>query len=608
MAKKLNPDFTYIEDPGDLPNASINSNGRLLINEDDGLKTISMDVIHNAVQGVIGVLKIEDPAPTVEGKYDLADIGEYENLVPIIAAGSSTPTSTPITTIEGFYNAVFWDGTNFTQIKTLIQNSPIDELDYLAVEPVNSKAVLDFLELETYSSGDLNEYSGDGFGTQSIIPNYTPVVAETINQLAGYFNGQGVLLFHIVNDKRDDPDSYNLLFTKKSTHSVNVSDEGYQKINFSDIQLIPGDYIAIDKNSTALPFYGAGTLFSAYQVSGEESAVMYGVESAGLDISIQFNYINNRYVINNTKKVTKINVVRNVGNYNSIRNTISAITDNSENNQYEVHFADGVWPEYDLKGKPFVKLIGASKNAVIFTDPLGTMAAKLAPSDCSFPDEAGKRLDAINQNFLHCINLSNDFDIENLTLYAKNCKYPAHLDNSNYKNFKASNVYFKAENCNFPVGIGFWSGQKLMFEKCFIHRVENFGSPGVFAHNWSNQAEKGMVNFSNCKFINCGYAIIDELGSNQNDEVNFINCFTDISGDLILMVGEDSDGKTFWTNPATSIKEANPVNVPYNISVTATGTKVDNITSLDSGSFNSAWTGIPQRDVEIFNEISIISK
>lgn len=79
--------------------------------------------------GLKGVLKISDPKPAPEavGKYELADLGTYTALVPIIPFGSTTAQSTPITTTDGYYNAVYFDGSVFTQIKTKLPEMKLNE-------------------------------------------------------------------------------------------------------------------------------------------------------------------------------------------------------------------------------------------------------------------------------------------------------------------------------------------------------------------------------------------------------------------------------------------------------------------------------------------------
>lgn len=100
--------------------------GNFFFYDGAGLKQAPMSVIYGMVQGVRSVLKAGDPKPTgmgAVGKYELSDFAEYPNLVPIIPIGSTTPTSTPIETEDGFYNAVYFDGTNFTQIKVEMPNT-----------------------------------------------------------------------------------------------------------------------------------------------------------------------------------------------------------------------------------------------------------------------------------------------------------------------------------------------------------------------------------------------------------------------------------------------------------------------------------------------------
>ena len=76
----------------------------------------SIDSVKNEVsQNLQGYLKIADPKPTVAGKYELVGVGTFANLIPNIKPGETAATNTPITTKDGFYNSVYWDGTNFIQ-------------------------------------------------------------------------------------------------------------------------------------------------------------------------------------------------------------------------------------------------------------------------------------------------------------------------------------------------------------------------------------------------------------------------------------------------------------------------------------------------------------
>lgn len=104
------------------------------------------DKIEKVDSGLKGVLKISDPkpAPDAVGKYELVDIGEYTNLVPIIPFGDTEPQNTPITTHDRFYNAVYWDGVNFIQIKNYLGQN-ISKINSSDERNINSIAVEKYL-------------------------------------------------------------------------------------------------------------------------------------------------------------------------------------------------------------------------------------------------------------------------------------------------------------------------------------------------------------------------------------------------------------------------------------------------------------------------------
>ena len=85
---------------------------------------VLLNAIRNVTFSLKGVLKISDPKPAVTevGKYELIDVGTYTNLVPIVPMGESNAQDTPITTKDNVYNAVYWDGSTFYQIETVLSN------------------------------------------------------------------------------------------------------------------------------------------------------------------------------------------------------------------------------------------------------------------------------------------------------------------------------------------------------------------------------------------------------------------------------------------------------------------------------------------------------
>lgn len=298
-------------------------------------------------------------------------------------------------------------------------------------------------------------------------------------------------------------------------------------------------------------------------------------------------------------QIIYITAQRNLNDYNSIRELMASITDASEFKQYVINIPAGMWRECDIVGKKYVKLKGAGVDKTILINDSDAMADLYTPSDYSFPNWAGKKLSDVPQDFKHVVHALADIEIEDLTLQAVKCKYSAHFDSGSYQKITAKNVKFKEQNCNFPIGIGTGNGQELTFQQCFLERSSI--NLGVFVHNWNNQSKKAIVTFDGCKFINCSYLLVDELGSEQEDEINLFNCTTTLgenAGHIQLMVDKTSEGTTYWIN-SEGIEEPNPVNVPYCWILKITGTAINTIESNDSGNFNSAWAGIPQRDVNL---------
>ena len=274
---------------------------------------------------------------------------------------------------------------------------------------------------------------------------------------------------------------------------------------------------------------------------------------------------------------------------------------------YDIYIGKGTWNEYDWQGKKYVRLFGdVAGGTIINMDPLGTMASFVAPANVHYPAEAGKTLNNVVQAARHIVFAKDDMHCENLTFRAKDCKYPLHLDNPGFKKLYFKNCFVSENNCNYPIGIGMVGGQSIYFDACIVHS-DTAGKYGFLYHNWNNQTTNNILTFNRCKFDNCSYGVIDELGSNQFDFVNLFNCFTTLgtSGQKINFIvdKQESTGKTYWKYDGVN-QEPNPVNVPYCIVLNTTGTKVTTLTSIDTGNLWPANT--IQRDVEIIKKISII--
>lgn len=265
-----------------------------------------------------------------------------------------------------------------------------------------------------------------------------------------------------------------------------------------------------------------------------------------------------------TSEPTKVTVQRNLSNYNSIRETIESL-DATADNPYIVFIPKGEWFECDLIGKPYVTIVGESKKeTIIYND--GT-SSNNTPSDYSFNTYINTPLSDVPQNYKHVFFLRRDIHVKNLTVRVNDAKYCIHADNLGYKKVIFENCIFIANiNVNYPVGIGTHSEQELLFDNCIFSRLE-YRAAGIFIHNSSNQQSPTRVDIKNSQFNNCGFALIDELGSTQNDIVNINNC-TALKGEI------------------TWYAEGNgtPDNIPYCINLNCLGSNVEGVhTRLFSG-------------------------
>ena len=405
-------------------------------------------------------------------------------------------------------------------------------------------------------------------------------------------------------------------FKAKKSFSINVNSGFYEYSLPEKILANKGDYLTIVSGGSTLSPVLNNTGGIAHLGWWQGSP---GVKTEGSNLSLTyqngtviFEYWIDEIIYQGIQpliKINKITAVKNPENYNSIRNLISSITDATEINQYEIFVPEGTWNEYDWQGKKYVKIVGSlNGKSIINIDPLGSMASFLAPSNLHFATEAGKTLNNVSQYARHIIFVKDDIWCENLTFNAKDSKYVVHIDNTGYKKVYFKNCRFIEDTCNFAIGMGINGGQEVFFDGCIIKSLNN-GKYGFFYHNWNNQNSSNTVTFNRCKFDNCSYGYIDELGSNQADFINVYNCFTTLGtpGEKFnFMVDITSDSKTYWINPISSAREPNPKNVPYCIVLNAAGTKVSQLLVSDSGKFNSSWVGVPQRDVNIIKNMSII--
>jgi len=273
----------------------------------------------------------------------------------------------------------------------------------------------------------------------------------------------------------------------------------------------------------------------------------------------------------NSIKENNITATRNLENYNSIRGIVNSITDASSRNIYKILIPKGEWFESDLTGKPFVELIGEdSSETILYCDGNST---KLSPADYSMSAYANQPLNTIPQDLKHCFNVQHDIIVRNLTVKVDHCKYDVHFEDNDWKNSLFEKVRFMAgANTNHCVGKGMRENQKSYFADCEFIATQP-GQCGFYIHNWNNRTAPWLVSVSNSYFNNCDYLLSTELGSEQNDMIELLNCHSSRQNSAIIVGVESNQGITYWTN-ANGIKETNPLNVPYSVKLNITGTNV----------------------------------
>jgi hypothetical protein len=294
-----------------------------------------------------------------------------------------------------------------------------------------------------------------------------------------------------------------------------------------------------------------------------------------------------------TVAVTRITATRNANDFNSIRDIIKNISDAGPYNQYEIFVPNGMWFEFDLQGKAYVTVIGESRDgAILYCDSTQTAAKYVVPADYSYPAEVGKQINAVADIYLHVVFGKNNQSYKNITLWQTRGKYAVHLDNNGYTTADFYNCRIKENQCADPVGIGTWGGQAITFNKCIFERefADVTIRAGIFCHNSTGQTKGASVKVIDGLFLKCSYLLIDELGSNQVDTFDLINCQTNAMGEVQWMVDYNSSTKnTFWINPATGNAEPDPKAVPYCWNLNCSGTKVDLVTIRDSSAFNAGY-------------------
>ena len=284
-----------------------------------------------------------------------------------------------------------------------------------------------------------------------------------------------------------------------------------------------------DKNKNYISGYAGG-------VSGahlKRITTPKGVEL--IRFTTQMGLASSQYFIEIPKKedvrTIKLTAVQNANNWNSIRDlAMTCKQDASRFKKYEILVPNGTWNECDWGNfGEFVSIKGQDRYLTIINcDGTDTNVNHVVPGDyIGSGAYAGLQFAAVPKNWRHLVFMVSDLNVSNMTFRAKSCKYVAHIDSdTKFKNVLFENISFDEDDCNTPIGMGVWCGNNILFKYCSIKRALP-GGLGVLFHNWNDQPEDSKTEFYGCKFKNCGYVDVQELGSQKNDYLILNSCKTD---------------------------------------------------------------------------------
>ncbi len=270
-----------------------------------------------------------------------------------------------------------------------------------------------------------------------------------------------------------------------------------------------------------------------------------------------------------------VTVQRNLADFNSVRETIDAITDASYYKRYIVIVPIGRWFECDIKGKKYVTIQGVdARKTVLYCD--GT-SDKVTPDDYSFDTYAGQSLSSINQAYKHIINVRDDIDVRGLTLEVNDCKYCAHIDNTGFKTASFKEIFFKEINANvtFTIGIGSHAGQEILFERCDFKAYDTH-TICAYVHNWNNLTAINTVTFKDCQF-NKNFFRYDELGSDYSTFLNLLNCYSSAATPQLVFQTVTTGGHSHWIDPETGDPITDMTQLPYCTHIDVCGSNVASI-------------------------------
>lgn len=297
-----------------------------------------------------------------------------------------------------------------------------------------------------------------------------------------------------------------------------------------------------------------------YIDGADEAIIIFGSgEVSALPSGTTFRIGWSRIILENsvTAVVPKVNEIvvdiNGGGDFTSVREAVSSISDASEYNRYHILVRNGNYNEFDIMTKDYVDIEGESRDGVVlYAD--GTSTSN-SPSDfCptvyhwTSDDYSSTPINTIPKALKHLFWMVSNSHIKNMTLKCRNCKYVIHQDfgNAEYKSFVENCVIIREEDFTSNVsdydkslqnliGVGASGGCYQNYINCiFILATVNVPSNYHYAnlsaflwHNLDRENKPCGATLKDCNVFGCDIADIYDLGSEQNDIINILNVVAD---------------------------------------------------------------------------------
>ena len=210
---------------------------------------------------------------------------------------------------------------------------------------------------------------------------------------------------------------------------------------------------------------GAIMTLSNIKVDNDKYGVIY-VKIIGDNISerLQIAESNIESLNKRAEPPRHIITVGNEKDFASIKEAVASITDSSKNNIYDIYIDDGVYEEYAITLPDYVNLIGVSGNR------------EKCVIKGELPDSASETEITTNST----INLMDSNTLKNLTVTAKNLRYPIHSESG-----------------------GTHTNWVQILNNCHVEHLGNTSPNNKWTsyHAWGEGASSGAyAEFNNCTF------------------------------------------------------------------------------------------------------------